>query len=326
MYVRTIANELRCRSGKVLRHYITFNDIDHVPTMYIDYWKKSCLEGIGDRNSDVRLSIAQVISSLLRKVGISGWTDLFRILSTKMDSEKTAEIEGAIQTLETLCQMNSKKLDSAEWQYPMQFLLPKLMSYMSHRLVKVRRHSIGCLDAFVSLKSATLIPFLDMYVKSLLQLSSSGDDRLRKTVCEAFVHLLMARVSSFYGRLTQSVNYMIVHSMDRYEPIRLLVAKFWIVLSCDNTCQYLILQYLERFATILLNGMCYTEAEISDLKQKYNNSAGNAKKLISGGGRSCLDTGDSEDDDDDIDDDEEEMYIRKYEEEDKLAFALPKTR
>lgn len=146
-----------------------------------EYIKAECLNSVADQQSLIRATTGILISTIAQKGELANWPDLLPRLCMLMDQEDYAACEGAISTLQKICEDLGEVLESDTVNRPLDFLIPKFLQFLRHNNPKIRAHALSCINQFIINRAQALMnhidPFIEVIFNTFLHLFA---DQLKK--------------------------------------------------------------------------------------------------------------------------------------------------
>ena len=135
---------------------------------------------------------------------------LYRML----DSESEDFVDGALAALNKICEDSPDRLAKDVQSQPLQFLIPKFLSFFGHQRPLFRKYGLGCINHFVLLMPPALRQHIDQYLQGLFALATDLSPEVRCSVCQALVMLLDAALEKLAPHMPQIVQYMLTATAD----------------------------------------------------------------------------------------------------------------
>lgn len=249
----------------------SYKTIDEPRRAYIKASSLSCLR---DENRQVRNFVGTVITEIIQRGSILGWTELLPELlslasNDRGDSPPSAQ-EGAMRALVKVCEDNKKDLNKEyQGQRPLQYLLPKLVDIMSAGNAEVRALAVGCVNIFIPQKSQTLLSSLDGVLAKMFKLADDPSDDVRRNVCRSFVLLVDIRPDKVQPHMEGLVEYMTLQQRNTDDPdLALEAAEFWLAVSENDKMCSKLGPHLPKIVPVLLESMVYDEETIMRLEDE----------------------------------------------------------
>ncbi|EPS41322.1 hypothetical protein H072_4848 [Dactylellina haptotyla CBS 200.50] len=237
------------------------------------YIKQSVIVGLADSNNQIRSLTGTLIAEVLRNAGLMEWPDVLSTLIGLIDgSHGGKEVplqarEGAMSCLAKICEDNRKSLDhSYNGERPLNFLIPKLLSYTENPSEKIRAYALGAINIFISSKPAAIVDNIDNLLNALTRLASDPSDEVKKSVCRSMVQIVDVRPDKIRPSLGPIIDYMLSQQNNREnEALALEAAEFWLTLGEHDVLQKELGPFLPKIIPTLLNSMVYSEDDIAEL-------------------------------------------------------------
>lgn len=298
-----------------------------------DYIKAEVVKGLVEETPLIRNIAGNVITTIVKVDGITGWPDILPKLMTMAESEDANAQIGALSALSKVCEDSPDKLDQEyNGERPLNYMVPKFLQFISaSNSSKIRSQAVFCLIQFVCNQSQAILAHLDEFLNALFSLAMDPDPDTRRNICTAFVNLLEVRPDKLLPHLEGVINYSLHCVQDEDEQVASEGCEFILGLAESTVDPNLIKQHLPKILPVILSTMVYSEmdrmtlesmaeddekvadrsedmkpinakskeahtvAEKKDSKEEADKSASNENK----------NEDDSDDEDDDDDDDEE---------------------
>ncbi|KAI7865032.1 armadillo-type protein [Spinellus fusiger] len=309
-----------------------------IPTTVLDYIKACCLPHIGD--ADIGPTVSIVVVAIICHGSPHGWPQGLQSLLEKLDSPHPAVVEGALSTLQKICEDCSRELDSNVNGFrPLEFMIPKLITFFNHPTPILRYYAIHAASNFITLRSEPLMSRMSEFLGGLFNRATDDDFKVRKAVCQALVNLLEVCPTVLLPHLPNLVNYMLFSTQSEDAGLALEACEFWLVFAEQDELHDHLQPYLPMVVPVLLKGMVYSEMDLltyggdqddshiadneQDIKPRFHKaavagadhidrtaeSASDKKKRTDGLNGSDEDGGDDDDDDDEDDDEDDDDDI-----------------
>ena len=239
-----------------------------IPDAIIKYVQAAALAALSDPIAQIRNFAGSVITEIVHKGGVLGWPDLLPGLISLAANERgtTPEVtqEGAISALSKVCEDNKTLLNKDyNGQFPLDFIIPKLLQITSSPSAKVRAVSLSIINAFIPKKSRAIVVSIDPLLSRLFQLAADPDDEVRRHVCRSFVQLVDARPDKIQPHLAGLVDYIVLQQRSSDDPdLALEAAEFWLCVGENDRMCPALAPYLPKIVPILLESMVYSEDDI----------------------------------------------------------------
>ncbi|EWC47143.1 hypothetical protein DRE_03512 [Drechslerella stenobrocha 248] len=236
------------------------------------YIKQSVIQGLADDNPQLRSLTGSLIAEILRNAGLMQWPDIFASLIALIegfDGGKEISVqtrESAMSCLAKICEDNKKILDANyNGERPLNYLIPKLISFTSSPSDKIRAYALGSINIFVASKPAAILDNVDTLLNTLTQLSQDPSDDVRRNVCRSLVQFVEVRPDKIKPSLPAIIDYMLQQQHKDDEHLAIEAAEFWLTVAEHDTLQKDIGPYLPKIVPTLLNSMVYSEEDMMKL-------------------------------------------------------------
>lgn len=225
-----------------------------------------------DKSASVRNLAGNVITELVTKGGILAWPNLLvtliALVGNANGSTAVEAQEGAMQALAKICEDNKKMLDrDIQGQRPLSILIPKLITFTSSELPKIRSLAIGSVNVFVPHKSEAVLANLDNLLNRLFALAHDDSAEVRRQVCRAFVQIIEICPDKILPHLAGVVDYMLQQQQKTDdEELATDAAEFWLTVGEHQELWQSLEPYLTKIIPVLLQSMVYSGEDIALLE------------------------------------------------------------
>ncbi|KAK4632407.1 Importin subunit beta-2 [Fulvia fulva] len=235
-----------------------------MPESNKSYIRANILQGLQDRNTQIRNYIGNVITEVIRQGGVLGWPQVLPDLVSLVANESSAleTQDGAMGALQKICEDNRKALDDEyQTQRPLAFLLPKLVEFMHSQNPKVRSRSLATINVFLSEPVAlTVRDHINDILPEIVRLATDSNDDVRRFVCRAFALLADALPEVLAPHIGGVIEYTISQQKaEQNDELALDAAEFFFEASSRPGLRDAMGPYLSRIVPVLLDCMVYSE-------------------------------------------------------------------
>ena len=158
-----------------------------------------------------------------------------------------------------LAQQDSpEKLAQNATPQPLQFLIPKFLTFFGHSQPLFRKYGVGCINHFVLLMPPALVQRMDQYMQGLFVLATDPSPDVRCCVCQALVMLLDAGFDALEPHMPAVIQYMLSATADHNVIVALEACEFWSAICETRIAQEALGGVLDQLIPVLLNGMVYS--------------------------------------------------------------------
>lgn len=234
--------------------------------------KTNIVSGLRDSNAQIRNFAGNVISELVRQAGVMGCPELLpqllSMISNESGSTPDHAQQGAMNALLKVCEDNKRSLSKTYGsECPLDFLIPRLLDFMTHPSGKVRANAIASMNAFLPDKSSSVLRNLDTFLTKLFQLADDENESVRKFLCRAIVVTADVSPAKIAPHMEGLVDYMIKQQRNiDDEELALDAAEFWLFVSEDKNLRSCLGPHLSKVVPLLLDSMVYSEDEVLRLE------------------------------------------------------------
>ncbi len=267
--------QLRAAAGLLLKNSVHSLSFESSPDLVQNYLKGEILNGLVDPINLIRNITGTVITTLFTRYGVEGWPEvLVQLMNLIENSNSQHTSEGALSSIEKICEDSAYKLDQEyNGERPLEYMIPKFLSFTTSENSKVRALSLSCLNQFIPLKSQCLFVHLDSFLSQLFSLASDSDEEVRTSVCTAFAQLLDVRPDKILPHLDGVISYALHTVNDKSEELGLEACKILLGLGESKIPKETIQPHLAKIIPILLDNMRYSEIEIITMKDAEEDDA-----------------------------------------------------
>lgn len=251
----------RSLSGLILKNNVKAH-LTNFPTEVTQFIKSECLLAVGDPRPLIRATIGILIVTIAIKGELANWPELLPALCNMLDNDNYAVCEGAFGALQKICEDLSEVLDSDSVSRPLNFMIPKFLTFFRHNSSKIRSHAIACVNQFIIGRSQALMNHIDEFIQNLFFMASDDDPEVRKNVCRAIVMLLEVRIDRLVPQMNSIIDYMLLRTQDSDDAVALEACEFWLSLAEQNICREALQPHLPRLVPVLVRSMKYSELDI----------------------------------------------------------------
>ena len=235
------------------------------------YIRSSVLLGLQDPDAQIRNLTGNVITELSRQGGVVGWQQLLPELIAMAGNETGNVVpeaqEGAMSALAKVCEDNRKMLDrDFQGQRPLDIIIPKLLSFTTSPIPKVRGLALSSINVFVPQAPTALLLALDPLMSRLFQLANDPDEDVRRHVCRSFVLIAEVRPAKIAPYMEGLVDYIVTQQRNGADQeLAVDAAEFWLSIGEHEALREHLRPFLPKVVPALLDGMAYTEDDVAML-------------------------------------------------------------
>ncbi|KAI9019805.1 Transportin-PC [Hyaloraphidium curvatum] len=255
--VRTVA-------GLLLKNLLRVN-WDTIPPDVVEYVKACVLQALGDSEELVRSTAGTVITTIISRGGLLSWREVMPRLMELLAHQDMKVVEGTFSALQKICEDSSRALDSDEAGRPLNFMIPRIITFFDSPSVKVRASAIACINQFILGKSQSLMANLEQFVQALYARANDAAPPVRKQVCQALVMLLEVRPDQLLPSLDSVVSFMLYCTQDEDESVALEACEFWLAFAEQDELRDHLEPHIKNVIPVLLKGMVYTDDDVAIL-------------------------------------------------------------
>lgn len=238
------------------------------------YIRSHIIQGLNDRNAQIRSYCGNVITELVRQGGVLGWRDvlttLISIVRNQNGQTSTEAQDGAMGALLKICEDNRKALSKGyENQNPSDYLVPNLLQITSSPLGRVRANAVAALNIFLEARVGALVDDLDTFLSTLFQLANDSSEEVKKGICRAIVRTAEYSPRSIIPHLQPLVKYLLEQQQNDEDPeLALEAAEFWLTAGEEDTLKSHLGPYISDIVPVLLQCMIYNEDDVLRLEEE----------------------------------------------------------
>jgi len=255
----------RSLSGLILKNNVKAH-MNNLPTEVTSFIKSECLLAAGDPSPLIRATIGILITTIATRGELSNWPELLPALCQMLDSPVYTMVEGSFGALKKICEDLAEVLDGDNEGRPLNFMIPKFLTFFRHDSSTIRSHAIACVNQFIMCRSQALMTHIDDFIQNLFYMSTDDDPEVRKNVCRAIVMLLEVRLDRLVPQMNNIIDYMLQRTQDSEEGVALEACEFWLSLAEQPICREALHPHLPKLVPVLVRSMKYSEIDIILLK------------------------------------------------------------
>ncbi|KTW31717.1 uncharacterized protein T551_00978 [Pneumocystis jirovecii RU7] len=256
---------IRSAAGLLLKNNISMF-FPQISDDVLIYLKEASISGLSDTQQLIRSISGNLITTIIKKGGIMNCTEILPKLMQMLESPDILTQEGAFSAMAKICEDSSRELDQEyNGERPLNFMIPKFLSYTDSENPKIRADAFFCLNQFILTRSQSLFAHIDTFLAKLFQSATDSTPDVRKNVCQALVMLLDVKSDKILPSFNSIVEYMLYCTSDSEEHVALEACEFWLAVAEQPELQTPLEQYLDRIVPALLKGMVYSEIDILTL-------------------------------------------------------------
>lgn len=267
--LKTESEEIRCVAGLLLKQNIQnfFGNLQDC----LKYIQQILLQTLLDQSRDIRNTSSICIATITRAGGLECWfkneLNLPQCLCQLLDSGDLGATDGSLLTISKLCEDSYLELDREVYGRPVNYLVPKLISFFKHAEAPLRKsalHSIVNLLQSSSIGDVqgagifnAIIGNIDPFLQGIFALANDQSKEIRKDVCRSFVALLdcYARIKPFAKDI---ITYMIHQTQSTEEDLALEACEFWAAIAEMEAAAPDLQPFIPQLLPMLLKGMVYS--------------------------------------------------------------------
>lgn len=237
-----------------------------IPDQNKSYIKSSILQGLQDRNAQIRNYAGNVVTEVVRQGGVLGWpqvlSELVSVVANENGQTTPEAQDGAMSAIFKICEDNRRALDREyQSQRPLAFLMPKLLDFTSNPNTKVRSKALASINVFLNQPiPATCKQNIDQILSRLVQLSSDATDDVRRFVCRAFALLADGLPNVLLPHVQGIVEYTLSQQRQiQNSELALDAAEFFFEASSSASLKDALGPFLPQIVPVLLDCTVYNE-------------------------------------------------------------------
>ena len=108
-----------------------------------------------------------------------------------------------------MCEDSADKLVADTEVKPLDFLIPKFITFFTHAHEPFRKYAVACVNYFMLLLPEPLKGSMDAYLAGLNALTADPSAEVRKRVCQSLVMLLEVQLERLVPHMPQIIEYML---------------------------------------------------------------------------------------------------------------------
>lgn len=246
---------------------------DAIVPQAMEHIKALIIEGLRDPIPYIRSTAGNVMTALIYHQGLSKWPQVLPALVQLLDSNDLNAVDGAFSALLKICEDNAEQLDSEELDRPLNFLIPKFITYFAHPNENIKKTAVACVIQFLPMMPNALLANMNQFMKGISALAIDQSPRVRKYVCRAFVALL--EHPQYLKPIFNDVVEYIIHCTGDTtdETLALEACEFWTAIAENESCvEFMkpLQNFLPKLVPVLVKGMVYNEMNRQILDEESN--------------------------------------------------------
>mmetsp|Transcript_4436 Transcript_4436/g.10966 ORF Transcript_4436/g.10966 Transcript_4436/m.10966 type:complete len:887 (-) Transcript_4436:203-2863(-) len=253
---------VRVAAGLILKNNIRFPTGTIAPEV-LNYLKRESINALADSSVTVRRTMASVIGSIVQRVELANWPDLFQNLFCLLDSNNPHGVDGALCAIELLCEDVRRQLVERA-PSPLDELIPRLLTFFQHPEAKARSTALRSLNCFMEDLDTIPIPpafiaNMERFMQGVFALSNDPSPVTRRLICSAISKLIHIRIDYLAPHMKDIIPYILRSSQDPDEELALEACEFWSSIANLRGCEQILKDYLPVVIPALLQGMVYSD-------------------------------------------------------------------
>eukprot|EP01126_Amoeba_proteus_P021590 TRINITY_DN2196_c0_g1_i1.p1 TRINITY_DN2196_c0_g1~~TRINITY_DN2196_c0_g1_i1.p1 ORF type:complete len:792 (+),score=128.14 TRINITY_DN2196_c0_g1_i1:60-2435(+) len=230
------------------------------------YVKNQIVKVIGDPQPIVRRTAGSIITTILGVGRIVGWDGLLPFLVSCLDNPDKNVVDGAFYALRLICEDHSRELDSESCGRPLNFLLPKFLSFFKHEDPELRNYGVTCILRFLHDLPPPVVSHISNFMEGFFYLAQDPQALIRKKVIHSFIILIdqvdgAQLVVPFLPRI---MDFIIFCMKGNDEDLAFAATEFWRVISeHEEICVNVVTPMLKDILPVLLTRMMYSNQELA---------------------------------------------------------------
>ncbi|CAD5215211.1 unnamed protein product [Bursaphelenchus xylophilus] len=286
----------------------------HIPQHIRDYLKKNCFAAIADQSPLLRATVGIIITTIFCHEGCHNWPELLPTLCGMLDSDNKAQVEGALSSLQKICEDSADRLIFEE----VSILVGKILPFFRSQSVELRTLAVTTINCILLVQNEAFISIIDPFLEALFQLALDPVGEIQKELCRALTLLLESYVEKIDSQLDDIAQFILLKTQDERLDIAQEACEFWLGLAENvEVCKKVVTKILPELTAVLLRCMRYSANDLAILKADVEDDANvpdraedirprfhRARNMFDDGNG-----GGGDDDEDGNDDDDEDAYI-----------------
>lgn len=250
--------------------YVTY---DNLQTDSTNLLKNELLNVLKDKSRDVRVSVSAIINAVVSKGGLSNWPELIPYLSELVNSTDKNICESALITLFKICEDHLSGLDDRYLNESIKDLLLKFTNLVISDGLLIRLNAIKLLNIALQEHYDSIKNEFDSssYLTKLFVIMDDESVEVQKLVCQAFVAFLDNKDAAILPHMFYIIEIMLRKTQHNENDVALQACEFWYSCTKLPNCRNLLKPFIDQLLPMLLNNMRYSEYELNNLKDLFNN-------------------------------------------------------
>lgn len=258
----SLETDVRTIAGVKLKNNILIG-VSRFDPETLAFLKSQITTGLSDPQVLIRNVSGNVITSLVTQLRIDGWPEILPELMNLVESSQQSIVqESAMSALDKICEDSAESLDKEyAGQRPLDYMIPKFLEFATYPSQKVRALSISCITQFVINKSQSLLPYIDVFLKTLFTLTSDNFPETKTKICSALVNVMYTTPEKLVPHLEGVVNYVIHCMLDADERVSCEACEFILQMAESKQAfdDSIIEQFLPTIVPTILRTMVYSD-------------------------------------------------------------------
>ncbi|EKX46711.1 hypothetical protein GUITHDRAFT_138077 [Guillardia theta CCMP2712] len=262
------ALELRQLAGIHLKN--TIKD-KHMKTDVLGFVRSEVLSMLGDPERIFRRTAAQIVTTIVAREdsSLKTWPELLPKLMELLNSGSENHVEGSLGALRLICEDHTRQLCEQEFGERLNQMIAKFISLFHLPRGDLRAAAINCIRQFILPLPNAFLMNMDSFLKGLLDLHKDSSAEVRKEICTSLC--LLAEMKADFLADPNICTFVIEFLLwttehDSDYDVKKEACEFWsTICENDEVPAGVLKPYLTRLTLVLLNGMVYSEEELSVL-------------------------------------------------------------
>lgn len=185
------------------------------------------LRTLGDGDAGIRHAAANAVSTIVRDADLAAWPELPGALDAMIDAATPDAAEGALTALAQIAEDVGGQLDSAALGHPLATLVPKLVAWMRHPSMGLRRLAASAMASLLYTRARAVEEALDAYMAALAALTADTSPEVRRVVSESLGTLVESFADRLWPHLQPILRFQLACTLDADSGVAMAACSFW---------------------------------------------------------------------------------------------------
>ncbi|CAD5210069.1 unnamed protein product [Bursaphelenchus okinawaensis] len=227
------------------------------------YLKRNCFAAIADESPLLRATVGIIITTIFCHEGCHNWPELLPTLCEMLNSDNKTQVEGALSSLQKICEDSADRLIFEE----VSTLVGKILPFFQSESVELRTLAITTINCILLVQNEAFVSIIDPFLEALFSLAYDPAGEIQKELCRALTLLLESYVEKIQPQLHNIAQFILVKTQDERLDIAQEACEFWLGLAENiEICKQVVTPILPQLTAVLLKCMRYSPTDLTTLK------------------------------------------------------------